>query len=126
MNMLLAIACGGALGAVGRHYVAGLIMRTVGLGFPYGTLVVNILGCFAMGVLVEFLALKWSASQEVRAFLTVGLLGGFTTFSTFSLEVVLLFERGELGQAGTYVLASVILSVTGLFAGLGLMRWALA
>ena len=86
--MLLAVAFGGAVGAAGRHLVSGQIMRWAGGGFPWGTLTVNVLGSFLLGVLVEYLVLRWSATQEMRGFLVVGLLGGFTTFSAFSLDAV--------------------------------------
>lgn len=118
MKLLLAVALGGALGAVGRHFVAGQALRLVGGGFPVGTLSVNVIGSFVLGVLVGLMALKWSVGPELRAFLVVGLLGGFTTFSAFSLDVVLLFERGNLPAAAAYVLATVVLSIGGLFAGL--------
>ncbi|MDP6690399.1 MAG: fluoride efflux transporter CrcB [Alphaproteobacteria bacterium] len=126
MNMLLAVACGGALGAMGRHLVSGQVMRWAGSGFPWGTLTVNVLGSFILGVLVEYLALRWSASQEMRGFLVVGVLGGFTTFSAFSLDAVLLLERGSLGPAFAYVAGNLLLSVGGLFAGLVIFRQVLA
>jgi CrcB protein len=122
MNMLFAIAAGGALGAVGRHLVSGQVMRWTGLGLPWGTLAVNVLGSLALGMLVEYMALRWSATQEMRGFLVVGLLGGFTTFSAFSLDVVVLLERGSLGPAFAYVAGSLLLSIGGLFAGLWLFR----
>ncbi|MDE0942038.1 MAG: fluoride efflux transporter CrcB [Alphaproteobacteria bacterium] len=122
MNMLLAVACGGALGAMGRHLVSGQVMRWTGSGFPWGTLTVNVLGSFILGVLVEYLALRWSATQEMRGFLVVGVLGGFTTFSAFSLDAVLLLERGQLGAAFAYIGGNLLLSLCGLFAGLLLFR----
>ena len=126
MKMILAIAAGGAVGAVGRHYAAQQIMAVFGGGFPIGILICNVFGSFLMGVLVEAMALAWSPSLELRAFLGVGLLGAFTTFSTFSLDVVLLAQRGEFGLAFVYVAASVILSVAGLLAGMHLLRTVLA
>lgn len=122
MKLLVAIAAGGALGALGRHYVSFHVGAWVGHQFPWGTLAVNVAGGFALGVLAELMALAWSPSLELRALLTVGLLGGFTTFSTFSLETVLLMERGAFGQAFIYALASLTLSVGALFAGLRLVR----
>ncbi|MBT3330836.1 MAG: fluoride efflux transporter CrcB [Rhodospirillaceae bacterium] len=122
MNMLLAVACGGALGAMGRHLVSGQVMRWAGSGFPWGTLTVNVLGSFVLGVLVEYLALRWSTTQEMRGFLVVGMLGGFTTFSAFSLDAVLLLERGQLGAAFAYISGNLLLSICGLFAGLLLFR----
>lgn len=121
-NTILAIGAGGAIGAIARHFVAGSVMRFFGTGFPYGTLAVNILGAFVMGALVEAFALRFSLSQTAQAFLTVGLLGGFTTFSAFSLEVVLLIERHEWAPAILYATASVVLSVLALFAGLASVR----
>lgn len=126
MKMILAIAAGGAFGAVGRHLLAHQLTQLFGSGFPVGILACNVIGSFIMGALVELMALVWSPSMEVRAFLTVGLLGAFTTFSTFSLDVVLLAQRGEYTQAGIYVVASVVLSVGGLLAGLHLFRAILA
>ena len=126
MKMLLAIALGGALGALGRHVVGSQLMRLLGTQFPWGTLTVNVAGSLAMGALIELMALKVQVSPEVRAFLTVGLLGGFTTFSAFSLDVAVLYERGALGLAVSYALASLIASVGALFVGLWLMRLALA
>jgi fluoride exporter len=126
MNMVVAIALGGALGALGRHVVGSQLSRLLGTDFPWGTLTVNVVGSFVMGALVELMALKIQVSPEVRAFLTVGLLGGFTTFSAFSLEVALLYERAALGLALAYVLVSLIASIGGLFVGLWLARVALA
>lgn len=122
MKLLVAIAAGGAIGALGRHYVNVLALALFGIAFPWGTLTVNIAGSFLMGVFVELSALVWSPGPALRAMLTVGLLGAFTTFSTFSLETVLLYERGQLGLAALYVLLSLILSVGALFAGLALIR----
>ena len=126
MKLVLAIAVGGALGAVARHYVAAQVAHLLGHGFPFGTLSVNVIGSFIMGVLIELMALAWSPSLELRAFLTVGLLGAFTTFSTFSLDFAFLFERGALASAFAYVLASVVLSVGALFIGLAATRAVLA
>ncbi len=122
MNLLVWVAAGGAIGSVGRYLVAGQITRLFGPGFPWGTLAVNIIGGLAMGLLVEAMALAWSPSPGVRAFLTVGLLGGFTTFSAFSLETAALIERGAWGPALAYALASVVLTVGALFAGLWIVR----
>lgn len=122
MKMVIAVALGGALGALGRHLVAGQVMRLAGAHFPWGTLTVNVVGSFVLGVLAGALALKWSVSNEMRGFLVVGMLGGFTTFSAFSLDAVLLYERGAWLPAAAYVAGNVILSVGGLFAGLQLCR----
>lgn len=120
--MLLIIALGGGLGAASRYLVAGQALRLLGTNFPWGTLSVNIIGSFVMGVVVELLALRISVTPEVRAFLIIGLLGGFTTFSAFSLDVSVLTERDQLGLAALYAMASVCLSVGGLFVGLALIR----
>jgi CrcB protein len=122
MQMILSISIGAVIGALSRYFLIGFTGKLLGTSFPWGTLLVNVLGSLLMGILVELFALKWSASQEVRALLTVGLLGAFTTFSTFSLDVALLIQKGENISAFTYSLASVILSVAALFAGLHLIR----
>lgn len=120
MQMLIAIAAGGALGALARHYVAGTVMRATGYGFPYGTFTVNMLGSLLMGVMITAFALKFETSQELRGFLTVGLLGSFTTFSTFSLEGALLIQRGDWYSAALYTAGSLVLGVSCLFAGMWL------
>lgn len=126
VQLLAAVAFGGALGAVGRYVVVSQVTHWAGQGFPYGTLAVNVAGSFALGLLVELGALAWSPSAELRAFLTVGFLGAFTTFSTFSMEAVLLYERGDLLQCAAYVLASVVLSLGAFVLALVLLRTALA
>jgi len=122
MKMLLAVALGGALGAVARYKTVGWVAQLMGHGFPWGTLVVNVVGSFAMGVLVELGALKLNLAPEVRAFLAVGVLGAFTTFSTFSLDVATLWQRGDVMATGAYVAASAALSILALFAGLAVVR----
>jgi len=122
--MILAVAAGGALGSVARYLVGVASTRAFGLAFPWGTLIVNIAGSFLIGVLVELFALKADLPQEARVFLTVGLCGGFTTFSTFSLDAWVLVERGQWWQAAAYVAGSVLLSVGGLVAGLWVVRTA--
>ena len=125
MKTVLAIAAGGALGAVARYYVSIGTGVALGTAFPWGTLFVNIIGCFAMGVLVELMAITWSPSAELRAFLTVGILGALTTFSAFSLDVALLHGRGEMLLGGIYILASVAASLGGVFGGMSLVRMVL-
>ncbi len=122
MKMLLSVAAGGAIGASGRYLVSVLVSRVAGYGFPYATIIENILGCLLLGALVEFMALNWSPSQEMRAFLVIGVLGSFTTFSAFSLDAVSLFERGQLGLAGAYVAGSVVLSLAGFVVGMMTLR----
>lgn len=122
MNLVIAVALGGALGSVARHVVAGRITHLYGTHFPWGILTVNVVGSFVMGVLAEAMALRWDVPAEWRAFMTVGILGGFTTFSSFSLDVATLIERGDFGPAAVYAVASVGLSVGALFAGLWVVR----
>lgn len=122
MNMYLWIALGGALGASGRFFVTSTMGRMIGHGFPWGTVIVNVVGSFIMGALISFMAIKWSTSVEMRAFLTTGILGGFTTFSAFSLDFVTLIERKENLAAIGYAAGSVGLSILAVFAGLVLMR----
>ena len=121
-QLLAAVAIGGSLGSVARYLVAIGVGRLVGTAFPWGTLVINIVGSFLIGVFVESFALSWNVSQAMRLFLTVGICGGFTTFSTFSLDAMVLMQRGELWPAGAYIVASVVLSILGLFVGLLLVR----
>jgi len=116
----LLVFLGGGLGAMARHGVNLTAARLLGVAFPWGTLTVNILGSLLMGLAVGWFAFRAGTfeSQHLRLFLTTGVLGGFTTFSAFSLDVALVWERGEHGAAVAYVLASVLLSVAGLFAGM--------
>jgi CrcB protein len=115
---------GAGIGGVLRHGVNVGCARLCGTAFPWGTLTVNVVGSFLMGIIAAWLALKagegWS--QPLRLFLTTGILGGFTTFSAFSLDAVLIWERGQMGLATAYVAASVVLSIAGLLAGLALIR----
>ncbi len=122
ISALLAVAAGGVTGAVARYLVYIAVGRLLGTGFPYATLIVNVLGSFAMGVLVEAMALVWSASIEMRLFLTTGILGAFTTFSAFSLDFAVLYERRAFALCALYTVASFVLSVGALFAGLHLVR----
>lgn len=125
MGTLLAVAAGGALGAMGRYLVVTGFVRLLGTGFPYGTLAANVAGSFLMGVLVAVAAQTGAVSNEMRAFLAVGLLGGFTTFSAFSLDAAILAQDGRLGAAALYVAASVAVSIAALFLGLAVTRAAL-
>jgi CrcB protein len=122
LQIIAAVAAGGALGAVGRHFVVAQVTHWAGNGFPLGVLTANVLGSFAMGLLIELGALVWSPSPELRAFLAVGFLGAFTTFSTFSMDTVLLYERGAIWQCAGYIVASVVFSVGAFFLALGLVR----
>ena len=120
--ILLAVAIGGALGSLARYAVASLVQSAAWPGFPWGIFVVNISGGFIMGVITELAALKLHFTPELRAFLTVGVLGGYTTFSTFSLDSALLIERGAYMSAAAYMAGSAVLSVAALFAGLWIVR----
>ncbi len=123
MSKLLFIAAGGAAGAVARYVVGVQALKTLGPAWPYGTFIVNVLGGFLMGVLAGWLAHRGGGDQERwRLLLGVGVLGGFTTFSAFSLETALMIEKRAYGQAFTYAAASVLLSVAALFAGLLVAR----
>ena len=122
INILLSIAAGGAVGAIGRYLVMSGVGHWLGSGFPYATLAVNIVGSFILGALVEIMTLSWSPSPEVRAFVIVGILGAFTTFSTFSLDTVTLIERGAFLATLAYVSASVIICVAGFFSSMHLFR----
>jgi CrcB protein len=117
MTAYLIVALGSAIGGALRHGVNVGAARLMGTGWPYGTFAVNVLGSFAMGVLAGYFAFKGIASQRSLLFLTTGVLGGFTTFSAFSLDVALLFEQGRLGAAASYVLGSVALSIGALLLG---------
>ncbi|ANC91940.1 fluoride efflux transporter CrcB [Azospirillum humicireducens] len=119
---LLAVAVGGAAGSVARYLMLTMVMQWAGTRFPVGTIIVNVIGCTVMGVLSELAALAWSPSPELRAFLLVGVLGGFTTFSSFTLDIGLLVARDEFMAAAGYFLASTLLSVVGFFAGLWAVR----
>jgi CrcB protein len=118
----LVVFLGGGIGAALRHGVNILTARLVGTSFPWSTLIENVSGSLVMGVLAGYFAFKGGVSQPWRLFLTTGILGGYTTFSAFSLDVALLYERGEIALATLYVLASVALAIGGLFVGLALVR----
>jgi CrcB protein len=118
----LIVFIGGGLGAALRHGVNLAMARWIGTAFPFATLFENVTGSLVMGLLAAYFAFKGGASQHWRLFFTTGILGGYTTFSTFSLDAVLLWERGEMVLSAAYVLASVAFSIGGLFAGLALIR----
>ena len=122
MAALLLVAIGGAIGASLRHLVGAAALRTLGPSFPWGTMGINVAGSLAMGLLAGALARRSDVSEAMRLFVGVGLLGGFTTFSAFSLDVVVLWERSEAGAAMFYAAGSVVLSILALFAGLWLAR----
>lgn len=124
MIQVLLVFIGGGIGAALRHGANIASARALGLSFPWGTLVVNVVGSTVMGLLAAWFAFRADAgvSQHARLFLTTGILGGFTTFSAFSLDAALLWERGQAFAAAGYVVGSVILSLAGLFAGLWVVR----
>jgi CrcB protein len=123
MDKLFFVAVGGGVGAVARYLLGVVSLHRFGTGWPAGTLMANVSGGLLMGLLVGWLAQRGGADQErLRLLLGVGLLGGFTTFSAFSLETALMIERRAYGEALGYALVSVVLSVTALFVGLVLMR----
>ncbi len=122
MNLVY-VATGGAIGSVLRFLMQRVVGEVAGKGFPYGTMLVNISGSFAMGVLIGWLARSTPQNAEdIRLFVAVGVLGGFTTFSSFSLDAITLFEQGRLGAMSAYIFASVICSLLGLLAGLQLVK----
>ena len=128
MTMIFAIAAGGAIGAVARYMVMSTTWHWIGLGyhgfpgFPWGTIIVNVIGSFVLGALIETMALVWSPSEAIRAMLVIGVLGSFTTFSTFSLDVQHMIARGEFLYAGGYITGSVVASIAALLIGMALFR----
>ncbi len=121
MHVVL-VAAGGAVGSVARYLVGVWSVRVLGLAFPWGTLIVNLVGSFAIGLLAELIARRFNASMELRLLLVTGFLGGFTTFSAFSLDTIALYEHGQVTTAAVYVLASVVLSLAATFAGMAAIR----
>jgi CrcB protein len=119
---LLLVFLGGGLGSILRHVVNQVSASLFGLNFPYGTLLVNIFGSLAMGWIAGWFAFRGEGGQMLRLFLTTGILGGFTTFSAFSLDVALLWERGQTWHAAFYVAGSIVASIAAAFAGLATMR----
>lgn len=121
MNGLLYVALGGALGASGRHLLGGFAVRMFGTGYPYGTLAANVFGGLLMGLLAGWLLVK-GGNENIRLFLGVGLLGGFTTFSAFSLDAIRMIETKAYASAFGYISASVVFSILALFIGLVIAR----
>jgi len=122
VKIMMAVAAGGAIGAVGRYGMTSVAAHWFSVGFPYGTLLVNLIGSFVLGLLFEASILVWSPQEELRAFLFVGVLGGFTTFSGFSLDVYQLWSRGDIWLTAIYVGVSVVLCILCFFAGLAILR----
>jgi len=125
ITSIIQVAIGGAIGAVGRYLTGVAAVRVMGHGYPWGTLTVNIVGSFLMGVLIVVLMTK-DGGIRIAPLLMTGMLGGFTTFSAFSLDALTIFERGQVGQAALYVVASVVLSLLAIFLGVMIARgiWA--
>ena len=124
MNSTFIVFLGGGIGAAIRHLVNQAVGRVAGTDFPFGIMAINISGSLVMGLAAGYFAFKASESwsDTARLFMTTGVLGGYTTFSAFSLDTMVLWERGEPGLAVAYVLGSVVLSIIGLSAGLGIVR----
>lgn len=122
MRLLLLATVGGGIGAGARYLVQASMMRWLGAGFPWWTLAINVVGSFLMGVVVALVATRFDNSAEVRTFLATGILGGFTTFSAFSLDVANLVDKKQQLAAAFYVAGSVGLSILALYAGLALAK----
>lgn len=122
MGGFLIVFAGGGLGAAARHGVNMLAAHWLGTRYPLGTFLINVVGSLAIGVLAEWFALRAQLPSGMRLFLITGILGGFTTFSAFSLEIGLLYERGELGAAVIYAIASVLCAVGAMFLGMHVVR----
>jgi len=122
MKSYLIVFLGAGLGGALRHLVNIFAASVAGALLPWGTFIVNVTGSLAMGLLIGYFAFRGEASQDLRLFLTTGLLGGYTTFSSFSLDAALLWERGAIAMAVLYVIGSVVLAIGGLALGIWLMR----
>ncbi|ABA03409.1 camphor resistance protein CrcB [Nitrobacter winogradskyi Nb-255] len=121
-TFILAVAAGGALGSVARYLVGIGFGKWLGPKFPWGTLFINVTGSLLIGIFAGLFAVRWSLPQAARIFLVVGICGGYTTFSTFSLDTFYLIERGEMASAAAYMIGSVVLSVGALIAGIQIVR----
>ena len=122
LQFILAVAIGGSIGSVARYLVAIGTSRIFGINFPWGILIINVTGSFLIGAFIELFATKWDLPQPVRIFLTVGICGGYTTFSTFSLDAWYLIERGQSWASAAYMIGSVVLSVGALITAMHLVR----
>jgi CrcB protein len=121
LNIAL-VAIGGAIGSVARYLVGVWSVRLAGPNFPWGTFTVNVVGAFLIGLLMEIIARRFDASAEMRVFVVTGIIGGFTTWSSFTLDAVVLFERGDIGLSALYLMGSLVVSFAAIFAGLALGR----
>lgn len=122
VSAIASIAAGGALGSVARYGVNVAAGKVLGLGFPYGTMIVNIAGSFLIGAIIAVFAHFWQPPENVKLFIVTGFLGGFTTFSTFSLDFSALWERHDYLAGALYIGGSIILSIAALFAAMALVR----
>lgn len=122
MRLLMLATVGGGIGAGIRYLVQVAMVRALGPAFPWWTFAINVTGSLAMGVIATMIALRYGNSPELRTFLATGILGGYTTFSAFSLDAANLMDRHDYGWASAYVLGSVILSILALYAGVALAR----
>ncbi|HKT73515.1 MAG TPA: fluoride efflux transporter CrcB [Steroidobacteraceae bacterium] len=123
MNGFLLVFLGGGFGSAARHGVNLLSAQFVGVRYPVGTFAINVVGSLVIGLLAEWFALRTQLPAPLRLFLITGVIGGFTTFSTFALEIGLLYERGQLGAAAIYAIGSVVCAVGALFAGMSVVRY---
>ena len=126
MNTVIAVAIGGAIGTVLRHGVNHAAARWIGLAFPWGTFIENVAGCALMGVAATWFGHKTGLSPEWRAFIATGLLGGFTTFSAFTLDFAQLMGEGQIARAALYFAATLLLAVLGFYLGAGITKFALS
>ena len=125
-QLLVFVGLGGAIGAVGRYVVMSAVGHFTHAGFPWGTLTVNVLGALVLGAVLELSALVWSPSPEIRAMVVVGVLGSFTTFSTFSMDIYYLLNRSHLVTAGAYAVGSVLVCLVAFWAGMSVLRMVLS
>ena len=126
MRTFWAIAFGAAVGGVSRYYLSAAVQHRMGSTFPWGTLLINVTGSLILGFVMRYALATPGVSVEMRALLTTGFCGGYTTFSTYSYETATLLEDGQLGRAGTYALASVLLALAGTIGGFALAREVIA
>lgn len=122
MNNMLLIFVGGGLGALLRYWGSGIVYRLTSLGFPYGTAVVNITGCFVIGLVMSGLAARFDDAPGLKLFLTIGLLGGFTTYSSFSYETIALIQEAKVAAAMTNIGVTLVGCLAGTWIGLGVGR----
>jgi len=125
-QMLMFVGLGGAIGAMGRFVVMSAVGHVTHTGFPWGTMTVNVIGALVLGAVLELSALTWSPSPEIRAMVVIGGLGAFTTFSTFSMDLYFLIDRGAIVNAALYAMGSVLICLVAFWAGMSLLRMILS